>query len=158
MGLIFDLEEADAARWRPLLAPRRKIEFKPVRHKRWVPRRCRRLWIERDTRIVPGDLADAVCGEVSRWLGVALPRSWKVRLAVKADVVYYHNRQFRQGVRRNGRAGRRYLQAFMRHWLAGMLHRRRPDWYERLPSDFCRGADLPEALLPRPIQGCYLPR
>jgi hypothetical protein len=144
MSLIVDLEEADARRLFPLPAPRREIEFKTVRYRRWVARRDRRLWIERDTPIVPGVLADDVCGEISRWLGVELPRSWRVRLAVRADVIYHHNRQFRQGVRRRGRGGVDYLRMFMRHWLAAMLHRRQPEWYERVPASYARGADLPE--------------
>ncbi|HRZ35374.1 MAG TPA: hypothetical protein P5534_03310 [Candidatus Paceibacterota bacterium] len=141
MGITFDLQEADARRLFPTPAPRRSTESKPVRQRRWVPRRCRRLWIARDTRIVPDDLAADLCHQVGRWLGVELPRSWPVRLAVKADVVYYHNRRFRQGVRREGRAGVRFLRTFMQHWLAALLSRRWPDWGERLPPGFERGAE-----------------
>ncbi|HOY57580.1 MAG TPA: hypothetical protein PK640_05500 [Verrucomicrobiota bacterium] len=155
MGMIVDLQEADARRLFPAPAPRRPSEFKAVRQRRWVARRCRRLWIARDTRIVPEALATDLCRQVGRWLEVELPRSWRVRLAVKADVVYYHNRRFRQGVRRKGRAGVRYLRVFMQHWLAGLLERRWPDWRERLPSDFARGAELPVC---QPARGEQSPR
>lgn len=118
-------------------------QYEARRFRRWVPRRRRRLWIEKDTPIVPFVVADDMCHEVSLWLGEdELPRSWKVRLAVRADVVYYHRRQLRQGARRSGRNGLNYLRAFMRHWLASMLYHRRPDWARRLPADYARGADL----------------
>jgi len=144
--MILDLQEADARRLFPAPAPRQTTECTTGRQRRWVPRRCRRLWIARDTRIVPDVLATDLCSQVNRWLGVELPRSWRVRLSVKADVVYYHNRRFREGVRRKGRAGVRYLRAFMQHWLAALLNRRWADWRQRLPPDFERGAEFPTCL------------
>lgn len=142
-----EVTRLESPRNRSLLAPavaipkelRRRTSNEARRFRRWVPRRRRRLWIEKDTPIVPFVVADDVCHEVSLWLGEdELPRSWKVRLAVRADVVYYHRRQFRQGVRRSGRNGLNYLRAFMRHWLASMLYHRRPDWARRLPADYAR--------------------
>ena len=145
MSLILDLGEADARRLFPWAAPRREPEVTTVQRHRWVPRRRRRLWIERDTPIAPFILADDVCQEVSLWLGgEELPRSWKARLAVKADVLYHHNRRFRQGVRRSGRRGIEFLRMFMRHWLAAMLYSRRHDLFERLPPSYASGADLPD--------------
>lgn len=145
MGLIADLDEADARRLFLLPAPQTESEPKPAARPRprWVPRRCRRHWIARDTPIVPDLLADEVCHEVSAWLGVELPRSWRVRLAVRADVIYHHNRRFRRGVCRRGSGGLDYLRMFMRHWLAALVHRHRPDWFKRLPSAYGRGSDLP---------------
>ena len=148
MGEILDLAEADARRLFPLPAPRREIECKAVPRRRWVPRRRRRrFWIENDTPIVTGLLADDVCHELSLWLGVELPRRWRPRLVVLADMVYYHNRQFRQRVRGKGRRGVNYLRAFMQHWLGSLLYRWRSAQSKRF-AEF-GGGSAHRALGPR---------
>ena len=144
MGWIADWEEADAARLFPHPAPRRAIEFKPVICPRFVPRRRRWLWIERDTLIIPEVVARAVCEEASVWLSEELPREWIRRLAVRADVIYFHNPRFRQAIRRKGYAGRDYLWMFTRHWLATMIRRRDYDLYTRFPAVYRTGGDLPD--------------
>ncbi len=147
MGTLFELDGPAAL---PGSAqPVRRQETGPKaaggkRHVRYVPRRCRRLWIARDTPILPGMLAGAVWAEASTWLGVELPREWIRRLAVRADVIYFHNPRFRRGVRRHGNAGRDYLLAFMRHWLAAMIRRRDHELFTRLPASFCTGHELPD--------------
>jgi hypothetical protein len=144
MGWIFDLDEADAARLSARPAPRREIECETVVCKTYVPRRCRRPWIKRDTPIVPAAVAKAVWHEASAWLDVELPREWIRRLAVRADVIYFHNSRFRQKIRGSGNAGRDWLWMFTRHWLAAMIRRRRPQLYTRLPPSYSVGCDLPE--------------
>jgi hypothetical protein len=144
MSWIADLDEADAVRLFPRPAPRRDIEFKPVVCPRFAPRRCRRLWIERDTPIIPQAIAEAVWEEASVWLGEELPREWIRRLAVRADVIYFHNPRFRRAIRRQGNAGRDYLWMFTRHWLAAMIWKRDYNLYTRLPAAYSSGGDLPD--------------
>jgi hypothetical protein len=144
MGWIFDLDGADAARLSARPAPRREIEPETVVCKRYVPRRCRRLWIERDTPIVPAAVARAVWREASAWLDVELPREWIRRLAVRAEVIYFHNPQFRRKIRGQGNTGRDWLWIFARHWLAAMIQKRSLQLYARLPASYSVGCDLPD--------------
>jgi hypothetical protein len=102
---------------------------------------------------MPTFLAYIVCRDVSDWLGVELPRSWSLRLALRADMLYYYNPRFRRGVRRRGWGGVRYLQAYMRHWLASMIYRWRYDLFRRLPAEFLQGADLPPRVPPNAGRG-----
>ena len=146
MGWISDLDEADAVRLSARPAPRREIEFKPVACRRYVPRRCRRRWIERDTPIIPAAVAAAVWEEACAWLDVELPREWIRRLAVRADVIYHHNPRFRRKIRSQGNTGRDWLWMFARHWLAAMIRRRNPQLYARLPASYSTGCDLPRRI------------
>ena len=149
------MDEADAARLSARHAPRREIEFKPVACRRYVPRRCRRRWIERDTPIVPGAVAQAVWQEASAWLDVELPREWIRRLAVRADVIFFNNPRFRQKIRGQGDSGRDWLWMFVRHWLAAMIRKRSPQLYARLPASYSAGGDLPDHGHASPIaSGC----
>ena len=144
MGWISDLDEVDAARLSARSAPRPEIEHETVVLKRYVPRRSRRLWIERDTPIIPAAVAVAVWEEASAWLDVELPREWIRRLAVRADVIYFHNPRFRRKIRGSGNTGRDWLWMFTRHWLAAMIRRREPQLYARLPASYGTGCDLPD--------------
>jgi len=144
MGWIFDLDEADTARLSAGPAPRREIEFKPVACRRYVPRSSRRLWIERDTPVIPTAVAQAVWQEACAWLGVELPREWIRRLAVRADVIYSHNPRFRRKIRNSGNTGRDWLWMFTRHWLAAMIRRRDYALYTRLPDSYSVGCELPD--------------
>ncbi len=143
MGWISNLEEADAAKLLARSAPRPEIEHERVVLKRYVPRRCRRLWIERDTPIIPAAVAKAVWQEANTWLDVELPRGWIRRLAVRADVIYFHNPRFRRKIRGQGNTGRDWLWIFTRHWLAAMIRKRSPQLYSRLPASYSAGCDLP---------------
>ena len=146
MGWISDLDETDAARLLKRSAPRPEIEHETVVLKRYVPRRCRQLWIERDTPIIPDAVAGAVWRGASAWLDVKLPREWIRRLAVRADVIYFHNPRFRRKIRGSGNTGRDWLWTFTRHWLAAMILRRSPQLYARLPASYSIGCELPEAV------------
>lgn len=99
--------------------------------------------IEDDTPIVPWAVAIAVWEEASAWLEAELPRSWIIILAVRANVIYAHNRRFRQLLQRPGTAGRDWLWAFTRHWLASLIWKRRRDWHALLPSSYSVGQPLP---------------
>jgi hypothetical protein len=144
MGWISDLDEADAARLSARPAHRREIEHETAVYRRYIPRRCRRLWIERDTPIIPGAVAGAVWREASAWLDVELPREWIRRLAVRADVIYFHNPRFRRKIHGPDNTGRDWLWTFTRHWLAAMIRRRNPQLYARLPASYSTGCDLPD--------------
>ncbi len=86
------------------------------------PRNRRR--IEDDTPIVPEAVAEAVWEEACVWLNEQLPREWIRRLAVRANVAYTRNTHFHRTLRRQGNAGRDWLWAFSRHWLAALSRTR----------------------------------
>ena len=90
-------------------------------HGRFAQRRARR--IEEDTPIVP--------------------RAWRRRLAIRADRVYRRNAHFRDLMGRSGDAGRDWLWAFTRHWLAALLRKHHPELHRRLPAEYNVGASLP---------------
>jgi len=99
--------------------------------------------IELDTPLVPRAVAEAVWEEASVWLGAPLPRRWIAELAARADTVYSANHRFRGLLRRRDNAGRDWLWAFARHWLAASLRKHRPDLHARLPRSYDTGHSLP---------------
>ena len=127
MGLIFDLDYPAA----PPAAPSR------------AGKRKERPRIEADTPIVPRAVAMSVWAEACAWLDEELPREWVNRLAVRANVIYARNPRFRRSLRRRDNAGRDWLWAFTRHWLAARIKKRRPELYLRLPQTYSIGGDLP---------------
>jgi hypothetical protein len=92
---------------------------------------------------MPWIIADTVCGEVSRFLGVEIPARYSDWLDAKAERCYARHDHFRKLMRGRGNAPRDWLYAFMRHWLAAMLDLERPDLYQCLPEDFNLGHRLP---------------
>ncbi|MEO8429119.1 MAG: hypothetical protein ABI651_18665 [Verrucomicrobiota bacterium] len=100
--------------------------------------------IELDTPIVPSAVMKAVCEEAGVWLGQPLPRRWISELTAHANTTYAHNARFRRNVRAKGDKGRDYLWAFVRHWLAGLLGKRRPQLHARLPVSYSIGHPLPQ--------------
>jgi hypothetical protein len=86
----------------------------------------------------------SVWAEACAWLDEELPREWIRRLAVRADVIYFHNPRFRRKIRGQGNAGRDWLWMFTRHWLAAMILKRSPQLYARLPAAYSIGRDLPD--------------
>lgn len=125
MGMIFDLDDPAM----PALPPRRRG-------------RKRRLRIEADTPIVPRAVAMSVWEEACVWLDEELPRAWAHRLAARANVIYARNPRFRQIIRGHGNAGRDWLWAFTRHWLAARIQKYRPDLYVRLPRNYSVGGGI----------------
>lgn len=128
MGLLFDL---DCPAPLPVAAPR-------MRARKPRPR------IEADTPIVPRAVVESVWEEAGAWLGEELPRRWVWRLAARANVVYARHPRFRKALLRSGNAGRDWLWAFARHWLAAMIRKSRPELFARLPGDYRVGHDLPD--------------
>jgi hypothetical protein len=81
--------------------------------------------IETDTSIMPDIVAESVCDEAARLLNVNSMDPGFIGYLVKyANEIYSHNPHFRKNIRsenNHGNAGRDYLYAFMRHWLASEL-------------------------------------
>jgi hypothetical protein len=99
--------------------------------------------MELDTPLRPRAVAEAVWEEASVWLEQPLPRRWLRELIAEANTVYAHNPRFRRKLRANGNSGRDWLWAFTRHWLAALIHERRPQLHRRLPNSYNTGDPLP---------------
>jgi hypothetical protein len=99
--------------------------------------------IESDTPLRPRAVAEGVWEEASVWLDQPLPRRWLRELIAQANTVYAHNQRFRRRLRGNGDTGRHWLWLFTRHWLAALIHERRPHLYPRLPQSYSIGQPLP---------------
>jgi len=102
--------------------------------------------IAHDTPIIPQAVAVCVWEEACQWLGEELPREWMIRLSEYAEAVYASNACIRRKLRGPGNGGRDWLWAFVRHWLAALIGRQRPELYARLPASFSMGAPLPSPL------------
>lgn len=109
----------------------------------------RRRRIRKDTPIVPRAVAEAVWEEACVWLHTELPRAWVRQLAVKAELTYSRNGAFQKRLQQQGDAGRDWLWAFTRHWLAAMIRKHRQDLHSRLPAEYNIGANLPLGAAPR---------
>jgi hypothetical protein len=105
--------------------------------------------IEQETPLVPRAVASGVWQEAVVWLGEELPRQWQARLTERAEALYASNARVRRQLRSPGNAGRDWLWAFMRHWLAALLWQHRPDLHARLPASFNVGRPLPSPPPPR---------
>ncbi len=111
-----------------------------------APRARARATIAELTPIVPAAVARAIWSEAVVWLGEELPRDWVVWLVAKADTVFSRNPGFRRRLRLQGNAGRDWLWAFMRHWLAALIWKHRRELYDRLPASYSVGEPLPAPL------------
>jgi lambda repressor-like predicted transcriptional regulator len=133
---------------RPTIARARHAQRKT---RDWWPafRASLRPGLERDTQLMPWLIAESVCAEGSRYLGIELPARYAVWLEARAEVSYARFSHFRQLMRGRGNAPRGWLRAYMRHWLAGLLGEERPDLYECLPESFALGHPLPPGAHPR---------
>ena len=100
-------------------------------------------WIDADTPLRPRAVAEGVWEEASVWLDEPLPRRWLRELIAQANTIYAHNKRFRRKLRGNGNNGRYWLWLFMRHWLAALIHERRPQLHARLPESYSTGHALP---------------
>lgn len=105
--------------------------------------------LERDTQLMPWLVAESVCGEVARFLGVEIPTRYAVWIEARAELTYAKDGHFRKLMRGRGNAPRDWLRVYMRHWLAGLLGLERPDLYECLPDTFALGHALPPPVHPR---------
>jgi hypothetical protein len=100
--------------------------------------------LERDTMLTPEWVAEGVVQEVERFLNTNLQAGFVERLAARTYYLYPRNKQFHKGLNRSGNGGRETLRMFMRHWMAGWLHRECPLLYKRLPYSFANGLPLPD--------------
>jgi len=100
--------------------------------------------IQNDTPIVPRAVAEAVWEEACVWLGEELPCEWVRRLAVRANMAYTCSDSFRRNLHRPGDAGRDWLWAFTRHWLAALIRKHRAHLHHRLPASYNVGGALPQ--------------
>jgi hypothetical protein len=100
--------------------------------------------IEHETPLVPRAVAAAVWEEVGAWLGEELPRAWLVRLTERAEAAYASNARMRRRLRSPGSAGRDWLWAFTRHWLAALIWKHRRPLSTRLPASYSVGHPLPQ--------------
>ncbi|MCG3149766.1 MAG: hypothetical protein PCFJNLEI_03231 [Verrucomicrobiae bacterium] len=98
--------------------------------------------LERDTQLNPVWVAEAVVQEAARYVAADFPTIYATWLAEKAEHCYAGNQRFHRRLRGAGNAGRGWLYAFMRHWLAGLLHRERPDLYSQFPYTWVNGQQL----------------
>jgi energy-coupling factor transporter ATP-binding protein EcfA2 len=93
-------------------------------------------------------VAESICDEAGRYLGVCIPRKRAHWLTEKAEVCFQRNPRFRKQIRSAGNSGMGYLRMYMRHWLASILALERPDLYRALPDSFALGRALPPGRSP----------
>ena len=99
--------------------------------------------IETDTPLVVSAVAIAVWQEAGLWLDQPLPQRWIRELIARANTVYAEDRSFRRLIRGPGDSGRDWLWIYTRHWLAALIHERRPRLYRHLPSSYGGGRSWP---------------
>jgi len=91
--------------------------------------------MEDATALIPEVVADAVIGEVESYVGGdGSLRQYADELADRARAIYGANADFAKKLRRE--SGRETLYSFMRHWLASLLKKKRPDVFARLPRGY----------------------
>jgi hypothetical protein len=95
--------------------------------------------IMRDTPLVPRAAAEQVLDEASRLVHKHLPRDWAEMLAQRAEATYENGIRFRRRIQSLGDEGREWLWAFMRHWLAALILKERPDLFRKLPIGYAAG-------------------
>ena len=97
--------------------------------------------IEHDTAILPWAMAEAVVDDVQNLTGVSLKNhlAAEKHLEKTAETIYSVNKVFREKVKSeadHGNAGRDYLYAFMKHWLASWLRKHDVKVFKKLPHGF----------------------
>jgi hypothetical protein len=98
-------------------------------------RNARRQSMEDATALIPEVVADAVIGEVESYVGGdGSLRQYADELADRARAIYGANAEFAKKLRRE--SGRDTLYMFMRHWLASLLKKKRPDVFAKLPRGY----------------------
>lgn len=117
----------------------------------WWPafRQTLRPGLERDTQLMPWLVAESVCAEAARFLGVDIPARYAVWIEARAEITYAKHGHFRKLMRGRGDGPRAWLRVYLRHWLAGLLGLERPDLYECMPDTFALGHPLPPPVHPR---------
>ena len=101
--------------------------------------------LETETPLVAQAVAEGVLEEAAVWLRTELPRNWVRQIAAQARRTYARHPHFRRLMRSPGNAGRDWLWAFARHWLATLIQEHDAQLYARLPADYARGEALEDA-------------
>lgn len=109
-----------------------------------IRRRAQVSQLETATPLVASVIARETLDEASRWLGEPLPSRYAAGLAHRARRFFVHSPRHRHRWISSPEAGREWLYAFMRHWLAARLYAERPVLYARLPERYRTGQPLPE--------------
>ena len=107
--------------------------------------------------MVPLWIAESVCDEAARFLGVDLPERYAVWLTAKAERCMAGHAHVQARMQERGNGGRNALRVYMRHWLAGLLQIERPDLARALPPAFDLGQALPPEKAPRENRRNRLP-
>jgi len=139
VGSYHTHEEAEiaAASFRRQAAERgwrkRLVVEKKGRHAPNAKRQAKSM--EDATALIPEVVADAVIGEVESYVGGdGSLRQYADELADRARAIYGANADFAKKLRRE--SGRETLYSFMRHWLASLLKKKRPEVYAALPRGY----------------------
>lgn len=109
-----------------------------ARGRQYLPQRS----IEADTGIMVDVVAEAVWEEARRLLDQDLPQEYVPGLAAQAEGLYLNSASFAKRIRSNarrGNAGRDWLYAFMRHWLASMIRAQSAELARKLPGRWVMG-------------------
>jgi hypothetical protein len=95
---------------------------------------------EKASGICPLYIAWIITDELEHYFWVTLPDNVCDQLADRTERVFAHNPDWRRKFK--GRYGRAYLLSFMRHWLASILSKTRPDLFRQLPQSYLIGYPL----------------
>ena len=109
--------------------------------------------LTRETVLLPEIIAEAVIGELERYLRTKFGTGQNLQesvpglvdsLAKRAEDCYAANRKDSFGRNLRGRNGREWLYAFMRHWFSGELLHTPPFQYDSqlIPDTFKMGQEL----------------
>jgi hypothetical protein len=111
-------------------------EWQPAVEHEANARRKRAQSMEDETSLMPEAVADAVTEEVEQYVGLehGSLRPLANELADQARAIYGANADFAKKLRAD--SGRDTLYSFMRHWLAALLKKKRPDVFAKLPSGY----------------------
>jgi hypothetical protein len=93
--------------------------------------------LPRETMPTPYVIAEIVCREGRHHVGSDVPMRYETWLVRRTRQLYASNNGFNRRLR--SAAGRDYLYAFLRHWLASRLTREHPRLARRLPAGFAIG-------------------
>lgn len=100
--------------------------------------------LEDETQLIPEAVAGTVTQECAVFLDSEIPLSFAEQLSERAVACYAKSQHFRKLLNERGNSGRDWLYCFMRSWLAAILYKNNPDLFRRLPTDYCRGMELPQ--------------
>lgn len=109
---------------------------------------------EKSTGILAHVVADSVVGELSYWAHNNGFLDEAAMLDQQRDLIsedfdartklcYHINGHFRRSLNKAGNAGRDQLYVFHRHWLAAKVLKEHPAMFNKLPTGYRVGEELP---------------